>query len=81
MPRDRLLTTTIGAFPKPSCAPFGNWFPDPDDTEAGATGEGLLKRWERARYEQRLAQAGDAAEAAFVKLVFDSICGYAEARI
>ena len=69
MPHDRLLTTTIGAFPKPSRTPIGDWFPDPDDETAGAQGEGLLKRWQRAGYEHRLAQAGEAAEEAFVKSI------------
>ena len=69
MPSNRLLTTTIGAFPKPSCTPIGDWFPDPDDDTAGARGEGLLKRWRRADYELRLAQAGEAAEEAFVKAI------------
>ena len=57
MPHERLLTTTIGAYPKPSCTPIGDWFPDLHDTGAGAEGEGLLKRWQRADCEQRLAQA------------------------
>ena len=69
MPDNRLLTTTIGAFPKPSCTPIDDWFPDPDDASAGAQGEGLLKRWQRGDYEQRLAQAGEAAEEAFVKAI------------
>jgi len=65
MPHDRLLTTTIGAYPKPGCTPIGDWFPDPDDAGAGARGEGLLKRWQRVDYEQQLAEAGDSAEAAW----------------
>lgn len=69
MPESRLLTTTIGAFPKPACTPIGDWFPDPEDTGAGAKGEGLLKRWQRAGYEQRLARAGEAAEEAFVRAI------------
>ena len=69
MPHNRLLTTTIGAFPKPSCTPIGDWFPDPDDIGARAKGEGLLKRWERAGYEQQLAQAGETAEVAFVEAI------------
>ena len=81
MPHDRLLTTTIGAYPKPSCTPIGDWFPDPGDAAAGAQGEGLLKRWERADYEQRLAQAGDAAEAAFVKAVEEVVQDQVDAGI
>ena len=69
MPNRRLLTTTIGAFPKPSCTPIGDWFPDPEDASAKVQGEGLLKRWQRADYEQRLAQAGEAAEKAFVQAI------------
>ena len=81
MPQDRLLTTTIGAYPKPSCTPIGDWFPDPADTEAGAKGEGLLKRWERAGYEERLAQAGEAAEAAFVNAIEEVVRDQADAGI
>ena len=81
MPHDRLLTTTIGAFPKPSCTPIGDWFPDPDDTAAGAQGEGLLKRWERAGYEQRLAQAGDRAEEAFVEAIEEVVRDQVDAGI
>ena len=67
MPGNRLLTTTIGAFPKPGCTPIGDWFPDPDDASARAQGEGLLKRWQQADYEQRLARAGEMAEEAFAQ--------------
>ena len=81
MPSNRLLTTTIGAFPKPDCTPIGDWFPDPDDTSAGARGEGLLKRWERAGYDRRLAQAGDAAEEAFVKAIEEVVRDQVDAGI
>ena len=81
MLHDRLLTTTIGAFPKPSRTPIGDWFPDPGDSTAGARGEGLLKRWERAGYEQRLAQAGDAAEEAFVKAIEEVVRDQVDAGI
>ena len=81
MPHDRLLTTTIGAYPKPSRTPIGDWFPDPDDTGAGAQGEGLLKRWERADYEQRLAEAGEAAEAAFVAAIEEVVQDQVDAGI
>lgn len=69
MPSNRLLTTTIGAFPKPSYTPIGDWFPDPDDAEARKKGQGLLKRWRQANYEQGLAQAGEESEANFVKAI------------
>lgn len=69
MPSIRLLTTTIGAFPKPSYTPIGDWFPDPDDAEARKKGQGLLKRWQHANYEQGLAQAGEESEANFVKAI------------
>ena len=38
-------TTTIGAFPKPSCTPIGDWFPDVEDQEAKGADKGLLHRW------------------------------------
>ena len=81
MPHDRLLTTTIGAYPKPSCTPIGDWFPDPDDTGAGARGEGLLKRWQRADYEQKLADAGEAAEAAFVAAIEEAVRDQVDAGV
>ena len=81
MPRDRLLTTTIGAFPKPVGTPIGDWFPDPGDAAAGARGEGLLKRWQRADYEQRLAQAGEAAEEAFVRTIEEVVRDQVDAGI
>jgi len=81
MLHDRLLTTTIGAYPKPGCTPIGDWFPDPDDTDAGAKGEGLLKRWERAGYQERLARAGEAAEEAFVKAIEEVVRDQVDAGI
>ena len=81
MPHERLLTTTIGAFPKPSCTPVGDWFPDPDDASARAQGEGLLKRWERAGYEQQLAEAGEAAEEKFVKAIEEVVRDQVDAGI
>ena len=81
MPPPRLLTTTIGAFPKPACTPIGDWFPDPDDAGAGAQGEGLLKRWQRADYEQRLEQAGEAAESAFVEAISEAVRDQVDAGV
>ena len=81
MPHDRLLTTTIGAYPKPSCTPIGDWFPDPDDADAGAEGEGLLKRWRRAGYEQKIAEAGEAAEAAFVAAIEEAVRDQVDAGV
>ena len=56
-------------------------FPDPGDTGAGAEGEGLLKRWRRAGYEQRLAEAGEAAEAAFVAAIEEAVRDQVDAGI
>lgn len=69
MSSNYLMTTTIGAFPKPSYTPIGDWFPDPDDADARKKGEGLLKRWKRAHYEAGIAQAGEEAEARFVEAI------------
>jgi 5-methyltetrahydropteroyltriglutamate--homocysteine methyltransferase len=69
MSDNRLKTTTIGAFPKPSYTPISDWFPDPDDLDARKAGEGLLKRWQRAGYEQGLAQAGEEAEEKFLAAI------------
>ena len=81
MAHHRLLTTTIGAFPKPDRTPIGDWFPKPDDAEARSSGEGLLKRWQRASYEQRLAQAGEAAEEAFARAIEEVVRDQVDAGI
>ena len=39
----KIKTTTIGAYPKPSCTPIGDWFPDAEDQEAKGADKGLLQ--------------------------------------
>ena len=41
----KIKTTAIGAYPKPSCTPIGDWFPDVEDQEAKGADKGLLQRW------------------------------------
>ena len=55
----RIKTTTIGAFPKPSCTPIGDWFPDADDENAKGADRGLLQRWSITEYEEKLEEAGE----------------------
>ena len=81
MPNRVLNTTTIGAYPKPAGTPIGDWFPDPRDADAGKKGEGLLKRWQRANYEQGLAQAGEEAEARFVAAIAEAVRDQVEAGV
>ena len=38
----KIKTTTIGAYPKPSCTPIGDWFPDAEDQEAKGADKGCL---------------------------------------
>lgn len=54
----RLLTTTIGAYPKPDWVPVSDWFNMPDGMTSGAVTES---------YETDLAKAGDEAEALFTR--------------
>ncbi|MFQ5954877.1 MAG: hypothetical protein ACE5JZ_07430 [Kiloniellales bacterium] len=67
-----LLTTTIGAYPKPDYTPISDWFqaprgPDtPDPTVA---------------FEQQLAAAGDEAEALFLKATEEVVTDQVEAGI
>lgn len=77
----RLLTTTIGAYPKPDYTPIRDWFPDPADAGAGKEGEGLLKRWKRGNYEQGLAQAGEEAEEKFVAAIEEVVRDQVDAGI
>ena len=37
----KIKTTTIGAYPKPSCTPIGDWFPDTEDEDARGADKGL----------------------------------------
>ena len=76
-----LLTTAIGAFPKPPYTPIKDWFPDPDDEEAKKEGEGLLKRWQRAGYEQGLDSAGERAEEMFEAAIAEVVRDQVEAGI
>ena len=67
-----LLTTTIGAFPKPSYVPVGDWFSDP--APAGIATP-------TARYAEALAAAGDDAEALFVRATHEAVRDQVEAGI
>jgi 5-methyltetrahydropteroyltriglutamate--homocysteine methyltransferase len=60
----RLITTTIGAFPKPDYVPIRDWFQGP---------EGPDTMDPTAGYAAQLAKAGDAAEALFVRAAADVI--------
>ncbi|MGI9302319.1 MAG: cobalamin-independent methionine synthase II family protein [Gammaproteobacteria bacterium] len=60
-----IMTTTIGAYPKPSCTPIDDWFPDAEDEDARQPDRGLLQRWSITDYEESLRKAGDVAEELF----------------
>ncbi|OED36563.1 5-methyltetrahydropteroyltriglutamate--homocysteine methyltransferase [Chromatiales bacterium (ex Bugula neritina AB1)] len=60
-----IKTTVVGAYPKPSCTPIGDWFPAADDEEARQQDKGLLQRWSITDYEDSLANAGADAERLF----------------
>ena len=60
-----LRTTAIGAYPKPTCTPINDWFPDADDEDAKKKDRGLLQRWSITDYEDSLDAAGANAEKQF----------------
>ena len=69
----KIKTTTIGAFPKPSCTPIGDWFPKIDDSDAKGAGKGLLQRWNISDYEQQIKTAADSAEPLFLQAIEEII--------
>ena len=77
----RIKTTTIGAFPKPSCTPIGDWFPDADDENAKGADRGLLQRWSITEYEEKLEEAGENAETAFLNAIHEVLDDQIQAGI
>lgn len=68
-----IQTTTIGAYPKPSYTPINDWFPDASDEDARQPDRGLLQRWNITDYEASLQQAGNDAEALFLRAIQEVI--------
>jgi 5-methyltetrahydropteroyltriglutamate--homocysteine methyltransferase len=67
-----LLTTTIGAYPKPGYTPITDWFQAPaGPDDRSPTGD----------YEQQLAAAGEQAEALFLKAIEEVVRDQVEAGI
>lgn len=77
----KIKTTTIGAFPKPSCTPIGDWFPDAEDEDARGENRGLLQRWEITEYEESLKHAGENAETEFINAIHEVIDDQVQAGI
>ena len=69
----KIKTTTIGAYPKPSCTPIGDWFPDTEDQEAKGADKGLLQRWSITDYEEKITKAGENAETDFLNAIKEVI--------
>ena len=67
-----LLTTTIGAYPKPSYVPVGDWFTAPADAAIAAPTLG---------YAEALAAQGESAEEAFVRATHEAVRDQVEAGI
>ena len=65
-----LLTTTIGAFPKPAYVPVGDWF----------DGRAAMEKPTQA-YVESLAAAGDRAEQLFTRATHEVIRDQVEAGI
>ena len=77
----RIKTATIGAFPKPSCTPIGDWFPDAEDENAKGADRGLLQRWSITEYEEKLEEAGENAETAFLNAIHEVLDDQIQAGI
>ena len=69
----KIKTTTIGAYPKPSCTPIGDWFPDAEDQEAKGEDKGLLQRWSITDYEENITKAGESAETDFLNAIHEVV--------
>ncbi len=67
-----LLTTTIGAYPKPGYVPVSDWFQGP---------EGPDTEYPTRNYDRQLAEAGAGAEELFVRAAGDVIADQVEAGI
>ena len=76
-----LLTSTIGAYPKPSYTPIKDWFPDASDEEAKEADRGLLQRWSITEYEEDLQQAGASAEQLFAQAAQEVITDQVDAGV
>ena len=68
----KLVTTTIGAYPKPDYVPISDWFTVPHGAEAGAP---------TARRAAELEAAGDRAEALFARATQEAVRDQIEAGI
>jgi 5-methyltetrahydropteroyltriglutamate--homocysteine methyltransferase len=70
-----IKTTCIGAYPKPDYVPIIDWFDSNEGEQDMANTRATLS------YEQRLAEAGDDAEALFVKAAAEVIADQIECGI
>ena len=52
-----IITTTIGAFPKPNSAPVQDWFLGTKSEEEKKASKGLLANWSPGAYEKSLKEA------------------------
>ena len=77
----KIKTTTIGAYPKPSCTPIGDWFPDAEDQEAKGEDKGLLQRWSITDYEENITKAGENAETDFLNAIQEVVDDQVQAGI
>ena len=77
----KIKTTTIGAYPKPSCTPIGDWFPDAEDQEAKGEDKGLLQRGSITDYEENITKAGENAETDFLNAIQEVVDDQVQAGI
>jgi len=77
----KIKTTTIGAYPKPSCTPIGDWFPSAEDEDAKGADKGLLQRWNITDYEENMKKAGESAESDFLNAIQEVIDDQVKAGI
>lgn len=72
MAKSKILTTTIGAYPKPDYVPVLDWFTAED---------GMSTSTATLAYERNLAQAGDTAEDLFIRAAKDVITDQIDAGV
>ena len=52
-----LITTTIGAYPKPKNTPINDWFLGTKSEEEKKAAKGLLANWSPGAYEKEIGRA------------------------
>ena len=76
-----LITTTIGAYPKPKNTPINDWFLGTKSEEEKKAAKGLLANWSPGAYEKAIEKAGDDVENLFLDAIKEVILDQVSAGI